>query len=266
MPIALLAGLPSRYLQRVKDVIGSAVELAEWEFAYLPSPRGPSLQVRERKLINGEAEKHGSLHVLGFSAERNRDQVASEIRPYFRFRWFDHALLAILDTPYPAQFVAALASVLEQENEWAQRIKPSTDSDALLLPERCFRCSVAHSDMWLKSEAYGSEDSVPAAEKAIAAFAQKYHQRIQFQTYGHPPRLQTKWMDDRRLVFDENGARHGIAPPPRAWKYSYRIEDGFHFDVSKVNRDAFKIADIEGREHNIQANGYLNMEVHGFAW
>jgi hypothetical protein len=264
MPIALLAGLPSRYLNRVKDVIASADEVADWNFAYLPSPRGPSLQIRDRKQIHQEAERVGSLHVIGFSAERDRNDVAAAIRPYFRFRWFNHVTLPVLDTSDPARFIGELASILNQELDWAGRIMPSSDGHALLLPEHCFRCSGTHLDMWRKAEDYGAADSVPAAEKAITAFTHKYHQRVQFQTYGHPPRLQTKWMDERKLVFDENGARHGIAPPPRNWKYSYRIVDGFHYDVSKLNRDGFKITDIEGHEHSVVTNKYINLEVHGF--
>src|SRR5580698_9857422 len=102
MAIALMAGLPNRYLQRVKDTVAAASGLADWEFVYVVSPRGPDLQIRDRKLIHAEAEKHGSPHVLGFSAERNRDEVAAAIRPYFRFRWFDHSVLPVLDTPAPA--------------------------------------------------------------------------------------------------------------------------------------------------------------------
>ena len=266
MPIALLAGLPNRYLNRAKAVIAGAKELAAWEFLYLTAPRGPALQIRDRKQIHTEAEKHGSLHVIGFSAERDRDKVAAEIRPYFRFRWFTHATLSALDTPEPNVFITTLAAALNQEIEWAGRVKPASDIDALLLPEHCFKCSGIHTDMWRKAEDYGSTDSVPAAEKAIVAFTRNYYQRIQFQTFGHQPRQQNKWMDERKLVFDENGARHGAPPTPRRWKYSYRIADGFHYDVSKLNRDAFKMADVEKREHNIGNNGYINLEVHGFAY
>ena len=201
---------------------------------------------------------------LGFSAERNRDEVAAAIRPYFRFRWFDHLVLPVLDTPAPTRFIAILASALGEEREWAEGVRPASDSDALLLPESSFVCSGAHSRMWAKAEAYGSPDSVSAAEKAITAFGQRYYRRIQFQTYGQPLRSQYKWMDNRRIVFDENGARHGIAPAPRGWKYSYRVEEGFHYDVSKLDRTKFTIKDAEGKTHNIANNDYINLEVHGY--
>jgi hypothetical protein len=265
MAMALLAGLPSRYLKRVKDVLAAAGgELDGWEFAYVVSPKGPDLQVRDRKLVYAEAERRGSLHVLGFSAERNRETVAAAIRPYFRFRWFDHTVLPTLDTPDPTSFVTVLSSTLAEELDWAERVKPTSHSDALLLPEPSFVCSGAHSEMWSKAKAYGSTDSVPAAQKAIAAFEHRYNQRIQFQTYGQSSRSQYKWMDDRRIVFDENGVRHGIAPAPRAWKYSYRVEDGFHYDVSKHNQAEFKITDAEGRSHSVARNGYINLETHGY--
>jgi hypothetical protein len=264
MATALLAGLPNRYLSRVKAVLAAArAELENWEFIYLVSPKGPDLQIRDRKRIYTEAERRGSLHVLGFSGERNRDNVAAAIRQYFRFRWFDHSMLPLLDTPDPSRFVSALSSTLSEELAWAEQIMPSSSSDALLLPQPCFRCSGTHSRMWSKAEAYGSTDSVQAADRAIGDFEREYNQRIQFQTRGHALRLQNKWMDDRRIVFDENGARHGIAPAPRAWKYSYRIEDGFHYDVSKQNRDEFTITDADGESHRVEKNWYINIEIHG---
>ena len=265
MAIALLAGLPSRYLQRVKDALAAAAgDFAGWNFAFIVSPKGPNVQLRDRKLIYAEAENRGSLHVVGFSAERNREDVAAAIRPFFRFRWFDHTVLRALDTPDSTPFVTLLMSDLAEESDWAERVKPRSHSDALLLPEPCFVCSSTHSQMWSKAEAYGSTDSVPAAEKAIAGFEHQYNQRIQFQTFGQAPRSQYKWMDDRRIVFDENGARHGIAPPPRGWKYSYRLEDAFHYDVSKQNGGEFKIADAERQIHSISRNGYINLEAHGY--
>jgi hypothetical protein len=265
MAIALLAGLPSRYLNRVKDVLAAAGgELDGWEFAYVVSPKGPDLKMRDRKLIYAEAERLGSLHVIGFSADRNRENVAAAIRPYFRFRWFDHTVIRALDTPNPIPFVSLLSLTLSEELKWAEQVKPASHSDALLLPKPCFGCSGDHSQMWSKAEAYGSTDSVPAAQRAVTAFENQYNKRIQFQTYGQPPRSQYKWMDDRRIVFDENGARHGIAPVPRAWKYSYRVEDGFHYDVSKHNQAEFVITDAEGRSHSVTKNGYINIEIHGY--
>jgi hypothetical protein len=265
MPIALFAGLPQRSLARLKATLVSAEpRIPNWTFRYLVTQKGPDLQVRDRKVIHAEAESLGSLHILGLSAARNRNEVADEIRPFFRFRWFDHALLPLLNNPDPASFVDATVAVLEEEQEWEDRVMPTELSHALVLPEPCFKCSSALGGMWQKAEAYGAADSVPAAERAIAAFERQYHPRIQFQTRGQPPRQQTKWMDARSLVFDEIGARHGAPPGPRSWKLSYRLVDGFHYDISKQNKDRFEIADAAGVTHKVGNDGYINIDAHGY--
>jgi hypothetical protein len=264
MPVALFAGIPQRSLARLKTVLAAAQpRIPDWTFRYLVTQKGPNLQLRDRKAIHAEAERLGSLHVLGLSATRDRKDVADAIRPYFRFRWFDHTLLSLLNNPDPSLFVDATVAVLEEERAWEDRIMPKGFSHALVLPEPCFKCSNAFSDMWQKAEAYGATDSVPAAERAIAAFEDEYHQRIQFQTRGQALRQQTKWMDARGLVFDENGARHGAPPVPRSWKLSYRLIDGFHYDISKLNKDRFEIVDQAGTTHRVLNEGYINIDAHG---
>jgi hypothetical protein len=265
MPIALFAGLPQRFLARLKSVLESAQpRIPDWTFKYVVTQRGPDLQVRDRKAIHAEAERIGSLHVLGLSATRDRNEVADEIRPYFRFRWFDHTLLPLLNNPDPAAFVDATVAVLEEEKEWRDRVMPTVLSHPLVLPEPCFKCSSALDEMWQKAESYGAADSVPAAERAITAFEREYHQRIQFQTRGQALRQQTKWMDTRGLVFDENGARHGAPPVPRSWKLSYRLIDGFHYDISKLSGDRFEIVDQAGAIHRVVKDGYINIDAHGY--
>jgi len=265
MPIALFAGLPQRSLARLKTVMELAQpRIPDWTFRYLVTQKGPDLQIRDRKAIHVEAERLGSLHVLGLSATRDRNDVADQIRPYFRFRWFDHTLLPLLNNPDPAPFIDATVPVIDEEKEWHDRVMPTALSDALVLPEPCFKCSSALGDMWQKAEAYGAADSVPAAERAIAAFAREYHQRIQFQTRGQALRQQTKWLDTRTLVFDESGARHGAPPIPRSWKLSYRLIDGFHYDISKLNKDRFEIVDQAGTNHRVVNDSYINIDAHGY--
>jgi len=255
MQMVLLAGVPSRYLPRLKSVLTNASgQLQGWQIDYVVSNGGPDLQVRDWKQIHAVAERLGSLHVLGFSAKRNREWVAAAIRPYFRFRWFDHTLLPLLNNPDPSPFVARLISDLEEELRWALQIRPSLPSDALLLPKVSFGCATVHARMWNLAEAYGSNDSVPAAARAIAAFHRTYRQRVEIQRH-----TKQRWVDDRRLVFSEGGARHGTPPPPRDWKYSYRLEDGFHFDVSKLNQNTFKIADATGHTRSVSQNDYINI-------
>jgi hypothetical protein len=266
MPTALFAGLPQRSLARLKAVLSSAEEVMPgWTFRFWVTQKSaPDLQIRDRKAIHAEAERSGALHVLGLSAADNRSEVGNAIRPYFRFRWFDNALLHKLNNPDPAEFIDAMRLVLQEEREWEDRVMPVDVSEALILPESCFGCSAVMKGMWQKAQAYGSEDSVPAAERAIDAFKREYHRRIEFKPRGQAARQQSKWVDSRNLVFDESGARHGIAPVPRGWKFLYRLETGFHFDISKQNQDRFVIQDRDGTSHRLEKRGYINIDAHGY--
>jgi hypothetical protein len=265
MATALFAGLPQRSLSRLKSVLSSAQDVfPDWTFRFwVTQKNAPDLQIRDRKAIHAEAEKSGALHVLGLSAAENRPEVANAIRPYFRFRWFENALLHKLNNPDPTEFIEATRLMLQEELEWEGRVMPVDVSEALILPESCFGCSAAMQSMWQKAQAYGADDSIPAAERAIEAFKREYYRRIEFRPRGQAPRQQSKWMDARNLVFDESGARHGVAPVPRGWKLSFRLETGFHFDISKHNQDRFVIHDRDGTSHAISSRGYINIDAHG---
>jgi len=261
MPVAVLAGIPSRYLPKLKKIL---IDTEEWAFAYVPSSEGPDLRIKDLSRIHAEAERLGSIHVLGFSKERDKSVVAGQIRRYFRFRWIDNALLQYLNLPDATPFAEHIKFILLEEAEWGTRVRPHNEESALLLPEDCFGCSGMHRDVWLKAEKYGSDDAVPTAEKAIDEFTRVYRVKIVFQTRGEAERQQSKWMDDHDLVFDERGAKHGIAPKPRNWKYSYRITNGFHYDVSKSDAKGFHFRDTLGEVHIVANNGYINIDPHGY--
>ncbi len=70
-------------------------------------------------------------------------------------------------------------------------------------------------------------------------------------------------MDQRGRIFDEDGERHGVAPFPRGWKYSYRIEAGFHFDITSSDGRRFVVSDAIGMRNRVGAGAHLNMDPHG---
>jgi hypothetical protein len=44
----------------------------------------------------------------------------------------------------------------------------------------------------------------------------------------------------------------------------YRLETGFHFDISKQNQDRFVIQDRDGTSHRLEKRGYINIDAHGY--
>jgi hypothetical protein len=72
------------------------------------------------------------------------------------------------------------------------------------------------------------------------------------------------WVDSDSKAFDHRGARHGVAPFPRAWKFSYQVVPGFHFDVSSRVSRAFCVHASDGRRHDVLGSRHLNIDPHGW--
>jgi hypothetical protein len=206
------------------------------------------------------ADQQENPHVFGFSAQKDRQHLADQIKPYFRFRWFDHGLLKCLGSPDPTPFVRELASNLAQESEWAARVKPSDLNSPLLLPESSFEPGRKHLNLWRHASAYGDPQNIVSAEKAIKGFRNAHHRKVNFKSFAST----YKWVDERNRIYDQDGPRHGIAPFPRGWKYSYKIEPGFHFDVNQVDGRQFALIDATGRRHHVSAGDNLNIDPHGY--
>jgi len=66
------------------------------------------------------------------------------------------------------------------------------------------------------------------------------------------------------LIFGRDGPPHTGAPFPRGWKFSYRLPDGFHYDVKHLEQRRFFIIDAVGMRHPSGAKGYINVDPHGY--
>ncbi len=269
MRTAVFAGIQAGLVRRLKRVLEGQAELfREWQFRYVETQgKEPRLLVRDRLRVYSIAMQNPSVHVLGLSVERDRRQIAAEFESYFRFRWIDLTPLWSISTEDPWPFLDMLLRVIAEEDQWATRVRPQTLDSALMLPGSSFRCCSPHEQMWRRAMSYGDPDCVPSAEKAIRAFENAYYRRVEFQKVGESRRAQRKWVDDINLVFHDKGERHGVAPPPRDWKYSYYILPGFHFDVTQVDRLAFALTDAEGVRHEVPSKDHpkhINVDPHGF--
>jgi hypothetical protein len=260
MGTALLLGIPQGYVGTAKSTIAHNALFANWSVKFVPSNgRFAEISQGSVKRVRELASQCEDAHILGFSTQQNRQDFADQIKPYFRFRWFDHGLLRCLGSPDPTQFVQALASDLAQEYDWSARIKPSNLSSPLLLPECSFASGSKHRDLWRHASAYGDPNNIIGAEKAINNFRNIYHRKVKlksFSKYG--------WVDEYERIYDQDGPRHGVAPFPRGWKYSYRIELGFHFDVTQAAGRQFVLSDANGKRHHVNGNDHLNVDPHGY--
>jgi hypothetical protein len=260
MATALLLGIPQGYVGTAKSAIRDNASLfTAWSIKYVPSSgKFAEILAPAVKQALQLAEQYEDSHILGFSTQKNRQALVDQIRPYFRFRWFDEDALKCLGSPDPSFFVKTLASDLRQEHDWALRVKPLNLSSPLLLPESSFDCISKHRDLWRHASAYGDPNNIVGAEKAIDEFRNAYHRKVTFETFS-----KYAWVDDQARLYGRDGPRHGIAPFPRGWKYSYRIEPGFHFDVTQLEGRKFFVLDSSGKRHHAVANAHLNIDPHG---
>jgi hypothetical protein len=261
MGTALLLGIPSGHIEKAKSVLSAnAAMFAGWSVKFVPAPRKqaeiiPRMVIRAQEL----AAEHDDTHVIGFSDQSNRQIAADEIKPFFRFRWFNHGLLKYLSSPDPSPFVNGLAADLREEFEWAARIKPASLASPLLLPECSFVPERKNRELWRHASAFGDLRNIDGAEKALAEFRNTQRRRVAFGTFSA-----YRWVDEHGRVFDGDGERHGTPPFPRGWKFSYRLEPGFHFDVTHVDGRQFSLNDVHGIINRAPSGAHLNIDPHGY--
>ena len=224
---------------------------------FAPAPgRNPEITTATVNHACQMADREESPHILGFSTQKDRGDRMRGVPDCFRFRWCDQLvkLLHYLATPDPGPFWARLIGELAEEEDWSSRVKPADMGSPLLLPEGSFTVAIGHRDLWRHARSYGDPANIVGAQKAIRAFSRDYLKKD-----GH-----YKWIDDRDLVFGRDGPRHADAPFPRAWKFSYRLPDGFHYDVKHREERKFSITDARGKTHALPVKGYINMDPHGY--
>ena len=258
METAILLGIPIPYVARLRNALDSHGGLPEaWSLLFVPAPKkNPEINRGTVRQACQFAEQHPGPHILGFSIEQYRSEWAAELAPYFRFRWCDQLVRSLncLATPDPTPFLETLAADLAEEEQWSARIKPMDMGSPLLLPECSFSVRGGHKQLWRHARSYGDQANIEGAARAVREFERVYLRKEEHY----------QWIDDRDLIFGRNGPRHAGAPFPRRWKFSYRLPDGFHYDIKHLEQRKFSITDIAGTLHVSATKGYINMDPHGY--
>ncbi len=175
--------------------------------------------------------------------------------PYFRLRWIDQAVLRRIPHDMDG-FFAAMNDILFEELEWAETVQPREDACELLLPQwRFFSATSSVRHLWKAATERGIE-RIRQAARACELFQERHW----LPTSKNGER---SWMDTHNRIFDHRGARHGLAPFPRGWKFSHQLAAGFHYDVTSKESRAFHITAANGIRHTGLASGHLNVDPHG---
>jgi hypothetical protein len=259
MLAAIIGGLPPDLERRVRVAIGrgTAAITDEWTIIWMPSKgRLPGLAPSQITSVLEKASDLGGAHVLIFrgGAAEVDAVVVAEIAPYFRVRWLDKKLLTLI--PYSiGDFSVAITEVLKEELEWNSAVKPQDESCCLLLPECAFVANDAVKHLWAIAAQPGIE-RIRGAALASEKFKSMHWLRRDD--------VRRVWIDQEGKAFDYHGQRHGVAPFPRSWKFSYQLPVGLHFDVTATDSRAFKVFDWDKNRHAVSGSKHVNIDPHGY--
>lgn len=262
MPEVVILGVPKQQGRRLKALRDpQSVALREgWSFHFVNSAKDDIVSITDSVIEQAlrRAEAATAIHIFSFRPRPKEQQEALHraTRPYFRMRWVDNAQLMLIPHNL-ASFADYLSSELGIEEQWTAEVQPVDVRSPLVLPEPSFTVAKPQQHVWRLASEAGSVDQVRGAANALLGFRNSYW-RSSTGGYG-------AWIDEVGNVFDHSGARHGLAPFPRSMKYSYRIPEGFHFDVTGPARRAFHVRDFSGRLRRGDVGGHINIDPHGFA-
>lgn len=261
MRTAIFLGLPKPHADRIKAQLrqpGISWRVG-WAVHFHP-PTGANNQVRQadiRVALTTARQSAGSIHVLAITNQGGdtKASVAAHFVRAFRFRWLPGNWLGL---PYPAplDFIANVNAIFEDEEDWCDRVQPKDVSASLLLPHTAF--TTKHSDLWDLATRFGDGSSV-ACERRVVQFNQAHWKPHSSGKYAR----KSLWTDDDDRIFDHTQEQHGVAPLERQWKNSFRIPDGFHYDVRHAQGRRF-VAVGARTSQNVEVKSYVNLDAHGY--
>jgi hypothetical protein len=226
-----------------------------WRLEFIPAPRNEAeIRPTETERALSRAAELDGAHILAISKQDGaiRREISEAIRPFFRFVWLSPSILS--KSHVPEQMASDINKILREEDVWRDSVFPQDVNSALLLPAISFEARHPLSLIWEEACEYGDTIKYAAIAKRLDKFRQTHWNAF--------AEARGVWTDASQRVFDHRGPRHGDAPPPRAYKYSFSIPSGFHYDVRHLNGRSFNLLDRTGMRHAIAAGGYINVDPH----
>lgn len=214
----------------------------------------PSISKKFAFRVAEEAAKNGGAHVFG--VDSRQPDFSCDIRGSFRFRKVSSASIGKTGAGDYEPLIDELVGAFEEEQYWIDNIKPQSYGSPLILP-RIFNSRNDLRAMWDQAESYNNLDNLKAATRLIEIFPEVHRKKIQEPRFKKNP-----WVCEREWIWKDDGARHGDPVFPDDWKYSYQLDDGFHYDVECLHKTKSSFVDADGVAHRL-AKGYLNVTAQG---
>lgn len=206
-------------------------------------------------LSMADAHAASSVLVVAQKPTAISDRVVAEVRPFFRVRLISARILEEISRD-PLRAIESLNDHLDVEEHWCAALQPASTRDPLLLPASSFSAQSKYQDAWRAAATAASVIQIADVGRYIAEF-ETAHRRAG----GSGVSSHFECASDLR--WDHSGARHAQAPFPMFWKFSYRLPDGFHYDVTSSRGKAFAVTDHERRVHRRSDGEHVNIDPHG---
>jgi len=246
-PLAVIAGIPLEAYRRK----GKKPDFKPWQIKVIPSkhPRKAKLDEIWPRVIEAAGNNaEGNAHLLlSHNRDSDRPRFEAQAETWCRVVWLPHQ---IARNYAASNFDDTVEALLSFEAQWRNSIRPSLNSP-LLLPESAFSAAKSVATMWKRTRRVSEDrDGIAAVEDLIHRFRERHHK-------------EGAWVDEESLKFDR-GPDHGgyHLPPSRRTKLTFRLPDGFHFDVRHQSKRPFTIYDQTGLSRRFQK--YTNICPHGY--
>lgn len=256
----IIAGLPATPQRQLKAAVSREPSALRPGFALQwLSARNKRAGIAEAQVeqLLSLADRHSASSVLVVAQRPTSDseRVVARVRAHFRARLISASVLEQIN-PDPIRAVQALNIHLEIEERWCDVLMPRSESDALLLPETSFLAQSEYRDAWRAAVMAASVVQIGDVARYVENFEEAHRSAAATGVARHfVCASELRWVDA--------GARHGRAPFPMYWKYSFRIPEGFHYDVTSQRGRAFTIRDAAGADHRRGASEHANVDPHG---
>lgn len=249
VPLALIAGIPQGVFQRAS---GPPCHNG-WRIQTIPSKSSNKcdfVRIAKRVLnvANEQETVADGVHLL-IAHSGSRKQINQDLSAKcYRVVWLRPDFAQTYGTP---RFAQVLRRLLDFERTWREKIRPNIDSP-LLLPEGQFATRPDAKDVWKRTYRVCEEqDQLDDVARMISRF-RKHHRRSE------------GWQDTRGLLFSQ-GPHHGGSDLPlwRRRKFTFRLPQGHHFDVSHEKARSFILEDADG--HSVHYRQHANVDAYGYA-
>jgi len=278
MSVAIVAGMPRGAASRLKAFMRkqNVTVRHDWTLDFVnASSECVGLLASQVDALTELAAAAGGAHILMFGVQHREGQeqhdaarLSARIDDHFRVVRLRNDWLRLVPADN-GKFLEHVDAVLASEEAWAEHVRPIDTASPLILPEQCFYCSRLHDGIWQRAREFGDPQRMRHLATVLSDFRTRHEEELEAFAGAHRATggkgYGWRWVDASHRVFAHRGEAHGRHTPGlRDWKYSLRLPDGFHFDVTHLRADAFAFRDREGVEKRVAQGAHCNVDAHGY--